>query len=215
MNPLLDPLPETIEVSGRRFRLETDFRASMRFELMLLDPEIPPEDQALEALRIYMPYLELDARAPSEETLFIAQHAAETIDRLCRFYTGAERAVRYRTRVSGKIARVYDYAYDAAEIYASFRAAYGMDLHTVRLHWWAFHDLFLALPDDAAIKQIMRIRAAKCDGKTPTAERRRITRLQRLYALPDRTAEADRARTERLEAILLGDGDLRQWEGSL
>lgn len=212
MNPILDPLPEAITVSGRDFSLYTDFRASIRFELMLLDPKISPEKQALEALRIYMPYLKLDTSAPDDATLYIARHAAETVEQLCRFYTGADRPGRYGGKAAGRTPRLYDYEYDAAALCASFLAAYGIDLHKARLHWWSFHDLFLSLPDDTAIRRIMRIRAAKCDGKTPPAERKRIAALQRLYALPDRAAAADRTRISRVEEILLGDGDLRRLE---
>lgn len=212
MNPLIDQLPETIKVSGSIFSIDTDFRASIRFELMMLDPEIPREEQALRMLRIYLPGIDFDAREPDNQTLFIAEHADEVVRRLCDFYTGAERAARRRGKSSAGGKRIYDYDFDAAEIYASFLSAYNIDLNRSHLHWWQFHDLFLSLPDDTAIKKIMCIRAAKPDAKTPISERNRIARLQRLYALPNRVSEADRERLSRMEAILLGDGDLSRLE---
>lgn len=212
MNSLIDQLPETIKVSGNIFSIDTDFRASIRFELMMLDPEIPREEQALRMLRIYLPGIDFDAREPDNRTLFIAEHADEVVRRLCDFYTGAERAARRRGKSSAGGKRIYDYDFDAAEIYASFLSAYNIDLNRSHLHWWQFHDLFLSLPDDTAIKKIMRIRAMKPDAKTPSAERSRIANLQRLYALPVRVSESERERISRMEAILMGDGDLSRLE---
>lgn len=213
MNPLIDKLPETIEVSGSFFAIDTDFRASIRFELMMHDPEIPESGQALEALKIYLPYLDWDSPDPDDRTLFVAEHAKEAVKKICDFYIGAEKASCRRGRSSGSRAKqIYDYEFDAAEIYASFRSAYNIDLSKSQLHWWQFHDLFLSLPDDSAIKKIMRIRATKPDPKTPAAERNRIARLQRLYAIPSRISKHEQEERDRIEAILMGDGNLSQLE---
>lgn len=213
MNPLIDKLPETIEVSGSFFAIETDFRASIRFELMMHDPEIPENEQALEALKIYLPYLDWDSSDPDDRTLFIAEHAKEAIQKICDFYIGAEKASRHRGRSSGGSAKqIYDYEFDAAEIYASFRTAYNIDLSKSQLHWWQFHDLLLSLPDDTPIKKIMRIRATKPDPKASAAERSRIAKLKDLYALPTRISRKDQEHQNQIEAILMGDGDLSKLE---
>lgn len=213
MNPLIDKLPETIKVSGSFFTIDTDFRASIRFELMMQDPDVPKAEQALAALKIYLPYLEWDSPEPDTQTLFIAEHAKEAIEQTCAFYIGADRFSRHRVKSSSNgTRRVYDYEFDAAEIYASFRTAYNIDLSQSQLHWWQFHDLFLSLPDDTPIKKIMRIRTMRPDGKLSAAERSRITKLQRLYALPNRISRTEQDRMDRIEAILMGDGDLSKLE---
>ena len=213
MNPLIDKLPETIEVSGSFFAIDTDFRASIRFELLMHDPEIPKTEQALQALKIYLPYLDWDSSEPDDRTLFLAEHASEAIQKLCDFYVGAQKASRHRGKSSGgSKTPIYDYEFDAAEIYASFRSAYNIDLSKSQLHWWQFHDLFLSLPDDSPIKKIMQIRATKPDPKTPAAERNRIAKLQRLYAIPSRISKQEQEQRDQIEAILMGDGDLSKLE---
>lgn len=41
MNILLDPVPTTIEISGSRYEINSDYRISILFEMLLMDPEVP------------------------------------------------------------------------------------------------------------------------------------------------------------------------------
>lgn len=85
-----------------------------------------------------------------------------------------------------------DFSFDAEEIYSSFRQAYGVDLiqECGRLHWCAFLAMFHGLPEDAPVKQIMRIRSEDipAPNKHNAEYIRRLTELKTLYALPNKGA---------------------------
>ena len=59
--------------------------------------------------------------------------------------------------------RSFDWAQDAAAIYASFLSVYGIDLYSVRgkLHWTAFIALLQNLPRDSAFGRLIDIRTCE------------------------------------------------------
>lgn len=60
--------------------------------------------------------------------------------------------------------RSYDFEIDADALYTSFREAYGIDLLQEDLHWWAFRELMLGLPDDTPFKQRVYYRTGSTEG---------------------------------------------------
>ena len=58
--------------------------------------------------------------------------------------------------------------------------AYGIDLTSVDLHWHMFKALFLSLPEDTKIKQIMQMRGYKKDNKS---YERQSEELKRAWSL--------------------------------
>lgn len=79
---------------------------------------------------------------------------------------------------------VFDFSEDEGYFLAAFRSEYGIDLLTVKeMHWFEFGALFLGLPDECKIKQIIGIRSTETAGIKSTAEKHRIFRLQKIFAL--------------------------------
>ena len=71
---------------------------------------------------------------------------------------------------------VLSYFWDFKEIWASFHAAYKIDLYKIEnLHWWAFAALFNGLGSDSAMGRLMRARTLP-EGK-PSNEEAIIARL--------------------------------------
>ena len=58
--------------------------------------------------------------------------------------------------------------------------AYNIDLTSVDLHWHMFKALFLSLPEDTKIKQIMQMRGYKKDNKSYD---RQSEELKRVWSL--------------------------------
>lgn len=79
---------------------------------------------------------------------------------------------------------VFDFLEDEGYFLSAFRAEYGIDLLAVKeMHWFEFGALFLGLPDDCKIKQIIGIRSTETAGIKLPGEKRRILRLQKIFAL--------------------------------
>ena len=65
-------------------------------------------------------------------------------------------------------------------------SAYGIDLTTVDMHWHLFKALFLSLPDNSKIKQIMSMRAYK---KSNESYDQTSIKLKETWRLPDMADE--------------------------
>lgn len=189
MSILTEDLPKTL--LGAPIR--TDYRVMVTVEQLLRDPEISAQRKIIQALDLL--YIE-----PPDAGLESAW------DGLLWYYRGGrgpeaqeqepekERPGPRRRQATPR--RVYDYEIDAERIYAAFRQIYNVDLQGAPLHWWAFRSMLLALPDSCLMGQIMGIRAADVSSlKGP--EKKRVQRLQRLFAIHGPETEALASAAER------------------
>lgn len=185
MNPLLDPLESAVWIDGKRYRLNTDFRTSIQFEIAMLDPALPQEEKAWAALELYFDEIPDDLEAAMEA--------------VTDFYRcGGEEA---RSGSGGDGDRVYSFAHDGKYIYAAFWQQYRIDLIREHLHWWQFRALFNALSSDTLFVKIMGWRSARIDAKTPPEDRDRLRKLKEQYALP--VLRTENEKTEKIFNFLM------------
>ena len=52
MNLLIDKLPETVEIDGLQYPINTDFRISILFEQLLADASLTEQEKLLQDTRI-------------------------------------------------------------------------------------------------------------------------------------------------------------------
>ena len=183
MNILLDEMPCHIEICGKKYPVNTDFRVWMRFEELLLSEE---------AEKAFAKAIILCLKPERNFKNELPPSFKETIKALCDFYfcrTGEENA---RKSSSGGGKRVYSFTHDANLIYAAFMQQYGIDLTKCDLHWWAFRELFSALSGNAKICSVMRIRAMDLTDVAKGAPRNRLAKLKAIYALPDFKSDEER-----------------------
>lgn len=174
MNILIDALPESVVVGGTEYRIETGFRTSILFELLIRDRRIPDHLKLSQMLKLYYP------RIPDDEE--------EAAEKILWFYNCGRQRGDARNRTAPGFRRgkaLYSFEQDAFLIYAAFLSQYGIDLQDVRdMHWWRFAALFEGLSEDQRIKRVMRIRGMDISG-LPAEEAKRVRELKQLYALPD------------------------------
>lgn len=182
MSILTEDLPKTL--LGAPIR--TDYRVMVTVEQLLRDPEISAQRkiiQALDLLYIKPPPGGIEAAWDGLLWYYRGGQGAETPEQ----EPEKERPGPRRRQATPR--RVYDYEIDAERIYAAFRQVYGIDLQGAPLHWWAFRAMLLALPDSCLMGQIMGIRAADV-SKLKGPEKKRVQRLQRLFAIRGPETEA-------------------------
>lgn len=161
-NLLLCKPPTTVIIGGIETKIITDFRAGIRFEMLI---KSGCEDVNALLLCFY-PAIPADS--------------VEALKAAIRFYAlGKEYS---GTIESGTKEPCYSFAQDAGELIASFRAVYGIDLTTAELHWWVFRTLMLNLPDDSAFKKVVQIRTTDTSDMGDK-QRKRVEKLKRLYAI--------------------------------
>lgn len=163
-------LPETIEVEGRAFPIDTDFRDWINFDRLIFDASVPSDDKVLLFLKWYSGDVPRDLDA--------------AVLALLEFYMCGDQLPEQKGPAPGKPPkRIADLTHDAPFILASFRQAYGIDLMRVDLHWWEFKTLLDNLPDESKYQQILGYRALDM-RKVPKDQRERYRKLKALYALP-------------------------------
>lgn len=96
---------------------------------------------------------------------------------------------------------VFDFFEDEGYFVATFRAEYNINLLTEKMHWFEFGALFLGLPDECKIKQIIGIRSTETAGIKLPGEKRRILRLQKIFALKSNRAKRYETVEERDKAM--------------
>lgn len=130
-------LPTKLEVGGLFFDIDTDFRTWLKFGEIIKNKDCLLEELTF-VFKGKIPHVHF-----SEE--------------LMAFYINKNATPNYK----GSSENVLDYILDGEYIVGSFMRAYGIDLTTIDMHWHLFKALFVSLPDDAKINQIMSMRAYK------------------------------------------------------
>lgn len=174
-------------VGGREFSINSDFRTSVLFELLICDDEVKPESKVAQMFDLYF-----DGNPDVPRT-------KEAIDAILAFYRCEKRenkaAKRLAKRADGgqQAKRIYDFEHDDTYIYAAFMSEYGIDLNSIEnLHWWKFSALFSALGDEQKICKIMGYRAADLSKIKNKQERERMARLKVIYALPNNASKEEK-----------------------
>lgn len=182
-NILTDRLPDTVIINGAEHRINSDFRVSIRFDIMIRDKSIPDAAKMIEMLKLY--YNE------------IPEDVNEAVSAILLFYNcgedksavDTEENEKKHTAKKKKNIIQYSFSQDAPYIYAAFQEQYGINLQQIQtggLHWWEFIAMFRSLHEDTKMGQIMYYRTVSTSGM-PNAKRKAINELKKLYAINDDT----------------------------
>ena len=132
---LQENLPEGVEVGGRFYRMDFDFRNVLKMIDILDRDDLMPEAQEYKALKCV-------CKRPRNEHEVLK----------------AVKKLLFQPRKK-KGPNVTSFTQDAGLIRAAFRQAYGIDLYRDRLHWIEFTELLNAIPEDTRYSWVVGIRA--------------------------------------------------------
>lgn len=181
MNILIDKLPSTLKVGGNFYKINSDFRTSILFELMMQDRSLSNQEKLIAAIELY--YKE------------IPQDLGEAINQIVWFYKcGKEEKVKEdSSNGSSTQKQIYSFEYDAEYIYSAFLSQYRIDLQDAEdLHWWKFKAMFQGLNDNNEIIKIMGYRALDLNEIKDKKQKAHYRKLKNLYRLPDNRTEAEK-----------------------
>ena len=160
--------PETVEVGGRPYPINTDFRAGIEFEQAIVSGNA----DAARLLTLYYP-----AGIPAD--------IDGAVGAMLWFYACGEEprhAGEDGRRPPQKANREYDFDQDADALYASFQATYGIDLTTAGIHWWVFRSLMFGLPPGTPFMQRVYYRTADTAGMSKE-QKRHVLEMRKRYEL--------------------------------
>lgn len=217
MNLLTDLLPETVQVSGKEHRINTDFRASILFEEMIQDKNITEEQRFFIEELLNIPEFKGDqkkarllAKYNSGLSLYysdIPEDLEGAISQMLWFYQCGKTEEQKQSGKGKKQEQIYSFAHDADYIYAAFMEQYGIDLNAADLHWWKFSAMFAGLKEDCLISKVMGYRAADTTGMDKE-QKKFYKKMKEIYKLPENVSEEDRILEEEVTKALLSGGDL-------
>ena len=165
MNILTDALPKTVQIGGKMYPIETDFRVWVSFELCFQKGE-----HTFDVLTPCFP----DGEIPNQNADDIA---AAVIDFYCCGKTGEEKK---KPTKSNK--QAYSFDVDNSAIFADFWNYYNIDLSQEGLHWWAFRSLMEGLPEKSEFKQRIYYRTCELKGMHKK-ERERIMKIRSMIEI--------------------------------
>ena len=167
-NILLDKLPE---ITPNGFKIQTDFRNAIKFELLMQDNELSTEIKIQLAFQLFYDEI-IDVEKQIEDIIW--------------FYTcGKEIKTSQKNERSNRVKQIYSYEFDAGYIYSAFVEQYNIDLQEINMHWWKFKALFEGLNKNIKIIEIMGYRALDINKIKDKEERKYYKKLQKQYELPD------------------------------
>ena len=181
MNILLDELPEEIEVCGKKYPINTDFRVWIRFEEILTSAK--PEEA--------ITYIILSCMK-KEGAAKLPPSLKETLKAICDFYFCRE-DVKSKDVSCARTKRLYSFSHDADLIYAAFIQQYGIDLIDIPyLHWWKFQALFKGLSEESRIMKIIGYRNVDMNDIKDKNMKKMYQKLKDAYALPDTRTDKEK-----------------------
>lgn len=178
-NLLTNKLPQHTD-SGLRIR--TDFRESIKFELLMQDRDIEDERKVKMILNLYY-------YRPEQIT-----NIKQALEEVVWFYAGGDKKENSnKTAKNNNKKQIYSYEFDAEYIYSAFMQQYKIDLNSIRyLHWWKFKALFVNLNEDVLFSKIMQYRAIELNTIKDKEMKKFYKKMKRLYALPDMRTEEEK-----------------------
>lgn len=194
MNILVDLLPKKVDIDGKYYEINWDFRTSILFEMMMDDVELSDEEKLIKGIELYYPV--------------IPENLEEAIEKIIWFYScGKETNNESGTVSNSKNDKIYSLEYDDEYIYSAFLSQYRIDLQDIEdLHWWKFKAMFKSLNEENQIVKIMGYRAMDIPNDMPNNQKDFYRKMKKLYELPRSKSEIEKVRE--IENALLGNGDL-------
>lgn len=167
MNILLEKLPESVEIDGCNYTVNTDFRNCLRIILAFEDPDLAMVEKQYVMLQLLYPEIPFDTSAATEKAVWFLNCGK----------VGEDENGRQQPRV-------YSFEHDAQYIYAAIRQTHGIDLETASLHWWKFVYLFMDIKEDCFFSKLVDLRSRRARGKLSKEEKEYCNRIANIVDLP-------------------------------
>ncbi len=157
-------LPEAVEIDGKRYRIYTDFRTWMGFDVIMSSDDTIFIEKCIKALKLC--YQQLPPKLD------------KAMEALIDFYSLGEKK---HTKKGTK--PLFNFEQDFGYIYASFEAEYHIDLYESNMHWYKFMYLLRSLSEKSIFGKIIGYRGADISKIKDKSLRSHIKQMKHLYAL--------------------------------
>ena len=176
MNLITEALPDSFMISGKKYKIKTDFKIWIKVSQIMSDTSFNAENM----IKIIGMVFE-----------DIPSNLWETIQEILRFLNPL--AKKGGQNKNEKITRrIFDYELDSEYIYSAFWQQYNIDLTKADLHWWQFLALFNCLSEDTAFSKIIQYRSVDLNTIKDKEMRKHYQKMKKLYALSDNRTQEEK-----------------------
>ncbi|MFH1301185.1 MAG: bacteriophage Gp15 family protein [Planctomycetota bacterium] len=188
-NILIEQLPEAVEIGGVEYAVNTDFKDCIRVILAFEDSELTDQEKCAVMLQNLYPEIPDDTQG--------------AVDQALKFLNGGRSDEEQSDETS---LRLYSFEKDADFIFAAFRQTHGIDLETVRIHWWVFLALFADLGSETTFCNLIALRRRVKTGTASKEERALARELNDLVYLQEVDTRTPEEREKEIEFMRLVKG---------
>ena len=185
--------PKYVEVSGKRYKINTDFRVAIECNRIAEDTTIGDLERSLAI--IYTLFGDEGINAPN--------HYKRLLE-LAKMYLLCGKEFDKETNEKPNMDYIEDYGY----IWASFMSDFnGLDLDKTQMHWWKFMDLMNGLSNSelgncCVLNRIRNLRNYDLKNIKNAKEREKIRKAQRQFALKKYQKPKKEATEEQLKSAM-------------
>ena len=174
MNVFYEELPDSVVVSGKSYKIITDFREWIKFSDMIKS-DIPNEFKYEFISEMFL------------EEINLSNVLDEVLESFVCFLSMTEIEIPKQNSGKGKKQKnIISLEYDAPYIISSFKEYYDIDLLNVKyMHWWKFKMLLNGLPEESSIKKRMYYRDVDLGDIKDKYEKKRIMKIKKAIDLPE------------------------------
>lgn len=162
----VNPLPQSVNIGGVEYQINTDFRAGINFELLI-------QKNSKDDLALLFPYFGEN----------IPEDLQGALEAVLLFYCCGN--LPEKGNSSKRSSAAYSFEVDSNAIYADFWRFYKINLYEDSLHWWIFRSLLEGLPQDSEFKQRCYYRTVDL-SELPKAERKRVLKIRAKIKIEDK-----------------------------
>ena len=168
----MNSYPKYIEVGGKRYPINTDFRIAIECNRIAEDETIGEYERALAIIYILL----------GEEALDDIEHHSEMLELIKKYMLCGKEPNNKNEEPD------MDYVEDYSYIRSSFRSEYGIKLDEEHLHWWEFNEMIGAMSNSefgncCVLNRIRNLRNYDTKDIKDKKELDRINELKKQYGL--------------------------------
>ena len=180
MSILTDTLPDAVEIEGREYAINTDFRDCLKVVMAFEDEELTGFEKQMILLQVMYP-------VRPDDTEKAMEMAIKFLDGGLDDKTEEEGLEQERLRQEGyrqEEQRLFSWVKDANFIFAAFKQTHGIDLDKEKdMHWWKFIALFMDLGSETFFCNLTALRKRIFSGKASEEDYRAARELGHIFEL--------------------------------
>ena len=170
MNMLINSVPDRLNIAGTEYKINTDFRTWLEFEMLLSENAEKAENTLADIKNLVF--------CKNQPPSFADE---KTVNQILWFYRCGKK-LQKSSHTSEK--EIFNYDYDDGYIFSAFLEQYHIDLEQTKLHWWKFHALMLSLSDSTEFVKIMGYRSIEINSKMTASQKAFYQKMKKQYKLP-------------------------------